>query len=191
MKKQKGNTLMSRISSEAYDFSLFEENTSVQETAHWDNTEPKRESQREERKSSRENVVELPKRELEKNARPKRHPLRLAGTVLCFGIIFATVLTVVYNQVQLTELSDQITTTTKQLEEAQSLEIQLNMAAAQMMDGAAVEKYAQEELGMSKVTGNQVTYVDVAREDQGTVVRETSGGSLLDKLWSAIQSMFQ
>ena len=100
-------------------------------------------------------------------------------------------LTVVYNQVQLTELSDQITTTTKQLEEAESLEIQLNMAAAQMMDGAAVEKYAQEELGMSKVTGNQVTYVDVAREDQGTVVRETSGGSLLDKLWSAIQSMFQ
>jgi cell division protein FtsL len=182
---------MSRISSEAYDFSLFEENTSVQETAHWDNTQPKRETQGEERKSSRENVVELPKRELEKNARPKRHPLRMLGTVLCFGIIFATVITVVYNQVQLTELSDQISTTTKQLEEAESLEIQLNMEAAQQMDGAAVEQYAQEELGMSKVSGSQVTYVDVAQEDQGTVVREASGGSWLDQLWSAIQSLFQ
>lgn len=181
---------MSRISSEAYDFSLFEENSSVRETAHWDNTQPKREPEQEERKRSRENVVELPRRELEKNARPKRHPLRMLGTVLCFGIIFATVLTVVYNQVQLTELSDQISTTTKQLEEAQSLEIQLNMEASQQMDGAEVERYAQDQLGMSKISSSQVTYVDVAQEDQGTVVREASGGSLLEQLWSIIQSWF-
>ena len=34
---------------------------------------------------------------------------------------------VVYNQVQLTELTEEINTTAKQLEEAESLEIQLNM----------------------------------------------------------------
>ena len=58
---------------------------------------------------------------------------------------------VVYNQVQLTELTDQINTTTQQLEEAQSTEIQLNMEASQKMNGAAVEEYATNELGMSKV----------------------------------------
>ena len=88
----------------------------------------------------------------------------------------------VYNQVQLTELTEEINTTAKQLEEAESLEIQLNMEASAQMDGAAVEQYAQEELGMSKVSGGQVTYVNVAQEDQGTVVREATGGSFWGEL---------
>lgn len=187
---------MSRFSSEAYDFSLFEEHDSVEErvshgdTARWDNTQPEVEPKKEQRQESRENVVELPQKELEKNARPRRHPLRKIGAVLCFGIVFATVITVVYNQVQLTELTEQINTATQDLEEAESLEIQLNMEASQKMNGTAVEEYAQNELGMSKVTNGQVTYVDVAQEDQGTVVREASGGSLWDQIWSTIQSWF-
>ena len=111
--------------------------------------------------------------------------------MLCFGVVFSAVTLVVYNQVQLTELTEEINTTTKQLEEAESLEIQLNMEASAQMDGAAVEQYAQEELGMSKVSGGQVTYVNVAQEDQGTVVREATSGSFWENLWSAIQSWFQ
>ena len=97
---------------------------------------------------------------------------------------------VVYNQVQLTELTEQINTATKQLAEAESVEIQLNMEASQEMDGAAVEEYAQNELGMSKVSNSQITYVDAAGEDSGTVVREATGGSLWERIWSAIQSWF-
>ena len=110
--------------------------------------------------------------------------------MLCFGVIFATVITVVYNQVQLTELTDQINTTTQQLEEAQSTEIQLNMEASQKMNGAAVEEYATNELGMSKVVSGQVTYVDVAQEDAGTVVRQATGDSFWEKLWSTVRSWF-
>ena len=144
---------MPRYSSEAYDFSLFEERTSTEERV--------------------------------SNARWK------AAAVLCFGVVFSAVTLVVYNQVQLTELTEEINTTAKQLEEAESLEIQLNMEASAQMDGAAVEQYAQEELGMSKVSGGQVTYVNVAQEDQGTVVREATSGSFWENLWSAIQSWFQ
>ncbi len=187
---------MSRFSSEAYDFSLFEEHDRVQEVAaseeqvHWDNTQPEGEPKREEREGARENVVELPEKELKKNTRPRKHPLRRIAAVLCFGIVFATVITVVYNQVQLTELTEQINTANQQLEEAQSLEIQLNMEASQKMNGAAVEEYVQKELGMSKVTSGQVTYVDMAQEDKGTVVRETSGDSLWEQIWSTVQSWF-
>ena len=39
--------------------------------------------------------------------------------------------------------------------------------------------------------GGQVTYVNVAQEDQGTVVREATSGSFWENLWSAIQSWFQ
>ena len=159
---------MPRYSSEAYDFSLFEERTSTEErvsNARWE--------------------------ELKKNRKPRRHLLRRAAAVLCFGVVFSAVTLVVYNQVQLTELTEEINTTAKQLEEAESLEIQLNMEASAQMDGAAVEQYAQEELGMSKVSGGQVTYVNVAQEDQGTVVREATSGSFWENLWSAIQSWFQ
>ena len=103
---------------------------------------------------------------------------------------FSTVTLVVYNQVQLTELTDQINTTTQQLEEAESLEVQLNMEASQQMNGSQVEEYATQELGMKKVVSDQVTYVNVAEEDQGAVVRQASGGSFLDKLWSTVVSWF-
>ena len=62
---------MSRFSSEAYDFSLFEERHTVEEQApaedapRWDNTQPQEEPRKEQREDSRENVVELPKKELD------------------------------------------------------------------------------------------------------------------------------
>lgn len=187
---------MTRFSSEAYDFSLFEERDSAQEpvssqeSVRWDNRQPELEPKKEQREGVKENVVELPEKELKKNARPRRHPLRRLGALLCFGVVFATGITVVYNQVQLTEITEQINIANEDLEEAKSLEIQLNMEASQKMNGAAVEEYAQNELGMSKVTNGQVTYVDIAGEDQGTVVREASGGSLWDRIWDTVRSWF-
>ena len=65
---------MARYSSEAYDLSLFEEHRAPEEpAARWDNAVPERREERPEH--PRENVVELPERELKRNARPKRHPV--------------------------------------------------------------------------------------------------------------------
>ena len=187
---------MSRLTTEAYDFSLFEEHRVEEESVaadspRWDNTQPQEEPRRERREKPRENVVELPQQEQRKAKKPRRHLLRTMAAVLACGVVFSTVTMVIYNQVQLTELTEEINQTTQQLQEAESLEIQLNMEASQEMDGAAVEEYAQNELGMSKIASGQVTYVDSVQEDQGTVVREAGGGSFFEKLWSTIQSWFQ
>ncbi len=187
---------MSRLTTEAYDFSLFEEHRVEEESVaadspRWDNTQPQEEPRRERREKPKENVVELPQQEQRKAKKPRRHPLRTMAAVLACGVVFSTVTMVIYNQVQLTELTEEINQTTQQLQEAESLEIQLNMEASQEMDGAAVEEYAQNELGMSKIASGQVTYVDSVQEDQGTVVREAGGGSFFEKLWSTIQSWFQ
>ncbi len=187
---------MSRFSTEAYDFSLFEEHRvesvdAAADAPRWDNTQPQEEPQRERREKPKENVVELPGKEQRKAKKPRRHPLRTMAAVLACGVMFSTVTMVIYNQVQLTELTEEINQTTQKLQEAESLEIQLNMEASQKMDGAAVEEYAQSELGMSKVVGGQVTYVDSVQEDQGTVVREAGGGSFFEKLWATVQSWFQ
>lgn len=163
--------------SEAYDLRMFQERGAA--PAH----SPEREQ------NQRQNVVELPQRELKRNARPKRNLFRLAVAAVLFAGIMATVMTVVYNQVQLTELTEEINQTAQALEEAESLEIQLNMAAAQKMTGAQVEEYAAS-LGMEKVSGSQVTYVNVAQEDQGTVVQEVESTSFLDWVLNTVRSWF-
>jgi len=105
----------------ALDFSLFED----QDTA------AVLQPQVEEQPQRRENVVELPEqkpqKEPEKQPRPKHSPLRMIAGALCFAVVFATGIGAVYSEVQLTELTEEINTTQTQLDEAQSLEVQLTM----------------------------------------------------------------
>ena len=171
--------------SEAYDFSLFEDRIG-QSTAPIG--EPGSREQRQEQK--RENVIELPQKELDKNRQPKRHPFRMIAATLCFTVIFATVVSIVYSQVQLTELTEEINIATQQLQEEQSLEVQMSMQASQKMNGAQVEEYAKKELGMSKISEGQVSYVNVVQQDKGTVLQDTDGGSWFDKSLSAVESWF-
>ncbi len=169
--------------SEAYDFSLFEDHTAGAAPAR----QPRREQPE---RTPRENVVELPRRELEKNSKPRRHPVRSVAAITVFLVFVAIAVAMVYSQQQLAVLTEQINTASQSLEEKQSLEIQLSMQAAQKMSGAQVEDYAAEKLGMGKINSSQVTYVNVAQKDQGTVVQSTEGGSWMDRLLSAIRSLF-
>lgn len=172
--------------SEAYDFALFEERAAAQPEAQ----QPQRQPEGQPQHGGR--VVELPQEgaSKEKAARPKRRPLRFAVAVVFFAAVFTTVCAVVYSQVLLTELTQEINTATSQLGEAESLEIQLNMQAALRMNDAQVEEYAAKRLGMSKISGGQVEYVNVAQVDQGQVLQDIDGGSLLDKLLASLQRAF-
>ncbi len=167
--------------SEAYDFSLFE--------PRYDNTVPARAPKREQPQKA-PNIVELPQKELEKNAKPKRHPLRAMMTVLSFAAFVVIAVAMVYSQEQLAVLTEQINAANQDLAESQSLEVQLNMRAAQKMNGSEVEKYAANELGMSKISSRQISYVNVAQQDKGQVVQSAQGGSLIDKLLSTIRCWF-
>ena len=167
---------------EAYDFSLFE--------VHYDNTVPAVEPRRERQTRKAPNIVELPKKELEKNAKPKRHPFRSFMMVLSFSAFIAIAVAMVYSQEQLAMLTEKINAATQELAESQSLEVQLNMRASQKMNDSEVEKYVTSELGMSKISSRQISYVNVAQQDKGTVMQEVDGGSVLDKLLSAIRSWF-
>ncbi len=169
---------------EAYDFSLFEE--------HVDNTAPVLDPKVQEQ--PRHNVVELPEQPKQPGQRPRRQPkpkrglLRRAVAALSFAAIFATGISAVQSEVQLTELTEEINQTQNMLAEAESLEVQLSMQAAQKMTDAQVEEYAVQQLGMSKMTSSQVTYLHVAQQDKGTVVQDIEGASPLEQLWAKIRS---
>ncbi len=166
----------------AYDFSLFEERNT--------NTAPELEPQIEEQPQQGA-VVELPEQpghQPEPGKRSRPSLLKVLAGSLCFAVLFGTGITAVYSEVQLTELSEEISKVQTQLEEAQSLEVQLNMQAAQLMTDAQVENYAVQQLGMGKLAGSQVVYMHVAQQDKGRVVQEIEGGSWLDKIWREISS---
>ncbi|MCI8386706.1 MAG: hypothetical protein HFE95_09755 [Acutalibacter sp.] len=166
----------------AYDFSLFEERNT--------NTAPELEPRIEEQPQQGA-VVELPEQpghQPEPGKRSRPSLLKVLAGSLCFAVLFGTGITAVYSEVQLTELSEEISKVQTQLEEAQSLEVQLNMQAAQLMTDAQVENYAVQQLGMGKLAGSQVVYMHVAQQDKGRVVQEIEGGSWLDKIWREISS---
>ncbi len=166
----------------AYDFSLFEDRAM--------SALPVEDPQVRRERRQRGNIVELPQKELEKNRKPKHHPFRAALATLSFLVVFSTMVSIVYSQVRLTELTEDINQASQDLSEAKSREIQLSMEASEKMNGTEVEEYVKKQLGMSKITEGQVTYLNVTQEDKGTVVEDVEGASWLDQLLTAIADWF-
>ncbi len=165
---------------QAYDFSLFE--------PHYDNTVPA--PRREEQPQRSPKVIELPKKEPERGKKTKSQPVRAFAAVMVCAAFAAIAVAMVYSQQQLAVLTDQINVASQTLEESKSLEVQLNMQASQKMNGAQVEEYAAKELGMSKVTSSQITYISVAQQDKGTVLQNVSNGSIIDKIFAKFREWF-
>lgn len=168
--------------SNAYDFSLFEEK---QEAAAAAVSAPAAEP-----KKKKANVLHLTEKQLRRSHRHNAHSLR---TMLNLGIVLvivASIGAVVFSQVQLTELTEQINNTNEALSEQRSIAVQLEMMAASKMNTDEVETYARERLGMEKVSEGQTTYISLQSDDAGTVVQENGSGGFLAGLWESLRSIF-
>jgi len=172
-------------SSEAYDFTLFESRVDNTAAA----VQPKKKEAP--KKNIRENIVELPEKKLRQNSRKKIKPLKAVVMTVSFALVFATFLAVVYNQVRLTELTDEISLSTTKLEEAKSIGVLLQMQASEKMSSEEIEKYAKEVLGMTKVGDSQITFVNPTQDDHGVVLSEGTGSSFWGNIWSGIKSWFE
>ena len=136
-------------------------------------------------RQEKNNVVALPKEELKKSARKRVLPLqalgRLVGVLtICFALAY-----VVYGQMELTELNDQINAAEARLEEARSVELQLQYTAGRDMTAAEIEAYASTQLGMQKIDPGQITYIELADGNGGTVVQDVSRPWYM-QLWDSI-----
>ncbi len=170
--------------SAAYDFSLFEERDGNAVRI----AEPRRRAK--ENPAPRENVVELPAEKLRENQRAKIKPLSLIFKASALLIIFASVLSIVYSQVQLTELTNEINISEKALAEEEAMEVQLTMQTAEKINTADVEEYARKQLGMSKINEGQVVYMNMASSDQGTVLRESKEPNFFENIIDTVKSWF-
>lgn len=161
-----------RHQDEAYDLSLFA---------------PKRQEELEPQR--KQNIIELPQKQLEQNRRNKLQPLHAVATFLSMAVIVGIVGTMVYSQVQLTELTEELNSATKQLEESKSVYTQLKMKSDSQLSLETVENYAKDELGMRKISQNQVECISLSEGDKGAVLEDAAGGNWWTNLWNTIQNL--
>ncbi len=156
--------------SEAYDLSLFE---------------PKRL----EKPRQNDNILELPQEKLQKNSKNKVRPVRAVAVFATLAIMLGVVTSMVYSQVQLTELTAELNTTTKQLNESQSVYTQLKMKSDSQLSLNSIENFAKDKLGMRKLEQNQMEFVSLSQGDKGQVIQSNQGENWWSSVWHSIEKM--
>ena len=149
----------------AYDFSFFESSAAA-----------------EQRFGSIKYIIRIPEEQLEINRRKHYRPTTVIATFLLFAITASVLATMIYSQVRLTELTEQINAANKQLEESKSITTQLEMKVEAKLSLREVEEYAQNTLGMTKTEASQIHYIQLSEGDKEEVVETEEQRSFLDKL---------
>lgn len=127
----------------------------------------------EEQKKPQMQLVEKKKKTVAQARREMRLGARQAAKVLVIAIcllsMFAALL---YGRLRVDELTRQVNSVSAKLEEAQGENVRLNMQLDSMISLEKVENFAKNDLGMTKVEGYQIEYIDLTGTDSITV----SGG---------------
>ena len=141
----------------AYDFSLFE-------------VEPQ----------PKDNVIELPKQNNKKRFRSKFLNMAFA----CFSVVIgvSVVSTIVYGQAKLTELTEEINTVSKCLDESQSIHTQLEMKVESQLSLKSVEDCAKAQLEMKRTSPCQVEYISLSDGDKAELDLDSKKANVVDRL---------
>lgn len=107
------------------------------------------------------------------------HLLRgIAAAAICFVLMSS----LIYSQLQLNELNTSLQKVNKQLSNAKSEYIQLQMAAESKISLESVEEYATNVLGMQKLTSDQIEYIRINEGDRVEVSGQSSSASIWQKI---------
>lgn len=133
------------------------------------------------------NIVRLNEKQLRQSRRQGTNPIKTVASIVVVSLAFTLIASIIYGQVQLTELTSRINAATTSLSELESVEIQLQMKANSSLDVNEIVNYAQTNLGMEKIKNSQVSYINLVSKDQGVVVEETTKG-FFSSTWDLITS---
>jgi len=145
-------------SSSAYKFELFEEKSQ--------RTEPE--------------FKVIRNKQLEK----AQHRNFMLRTVVYVAVFFVGIISILFNQIAITELTNQVSVKTSELEQ---LENEYRMLSAELEGSVAlsnIESIITRDLGMAKLSEDQISYINLSEGDMMTVPEESS--SIFSELWTAI-----
>lgn len=164
-----------------YDLSLFETHGT---------SAPKLQPKRHKKKVERNNVILFPEVEYDKSARRKHNVAGIIGGFLMAAVIVTIVGIIIYGQVRLAELNQQIASAETQLSHSVSKYTQLQAKVESSLSTTAVEEYARTQLSMSKATNQQKEYISLSQGDKAEVYTEQDDtvfsviSKFIGSLWS-------
>ncbi len=120
-------------------------------------------------KKEKNNVVELPPFKNKVKTKQKLSLINMITISLLFVAMITVVSTLVFSQVLLTELTENIACLTNELNEKQSIYTQLQMKADAKLSLKTVEEYSKSELGMSKIEPSQIEYIRLSEGDKSSI----------------------
>ncbi len=173
----------------AYDLSLFDEelNYSTAAPKRQELDEPQRQGRK--KQNSRNKVVTLPEEELNKIRRRKHNPLKLALGAVGAAVVAFVIGIILVEQVQLTELNQDIITAKQELADADSINIQNKMKVESTLSNAEIERYATEVLGLSKASNAQKEFVALEYGDKAEV-SEAKDGNIFTQFFDTLFSLW-
>ncbi len=144
-----------------------------------------RKLEQKQQKKAKAKLIKLTEKQHRKSRHERFKDLASASKVFCIGTFFVLAAATVYCQVELTELSGQISTATDTVNQLAGEQIQLEMQVSSLVDTNIVEEYARTQLGMSEINNYNVTYVNMATGDEAVVYQEDQRG-----IWQKIVNFF-
>ena len=140
--------------------------------------------------AKKNNVIELNMPEYDKAERRKHNIGSIVLGFVCAAVITLCVGFIIKGQVELTELNQQIASAQVTLEETKSEYTQMQAKMEASLSTAAIEKYAQQHLGMSKATAQQKEDISLSEGDKAEVYLQkesnvfTEIADFFGSLWS-------
>lgn len=131
--------------------------------------------------------------ERERNLRvaPAPRRRRKAGIrpslLACIAILAVTSAYILFCQMQLTQITAQVSEQSDKLDELAAENVSLTTKKVNSMNLDEVEKYAANELGMVKIDNSQIEYVELTNPDSVTVA---DSGISLDTLFAGLARSF-
>lgn len=148
----------------AYDLSLFDET---------DSSAAKALPQVEKNKKTKQ-VLTLPEEEIHKIRRRKHNPLKMVAGLVAGITVTLVIATIVVGQVRITELNSQIIDARAALAENESVYTQTEMSLQSKLTTSDIEKYAENQLGMTKASNTQKEFVTLSGGDKAEVTFQRS-----------------
>ena len=109
------------------------------------------------------------------------------GLVACIAILAVTAAYILFCQMQLTELTAQVSEQNDMLNELTAENVSLTTKRVNSLDMTEVEEYATNTLGMVKMDNSQIEYVELTNPDSVTVAKS---GVSLDTVFAGLARSF-
>ncbi len=107
-------------------------------------------------------------------------------TLAFAGVFFVGVISILLNQIAITELTNQVSKKTAELE---NLENQYRILSTELESSTAlsnIQTVITRDLGMTKLNDSQITYMNLSEGDTMTLPEGSEGG-ILTKVWNAVK----